>query len=384
MNLFLPTILYSLAAAVSPEADQAPTARTSGEHSEAMMQVALDKRESVDNRDRALAALAAADFAQATRVAQRLSDETNRLIRVRAAWILADADQAAGSEILRAMARERTGESVIAIQLLGRLRDKGSHAMLADLLNRELESPAAPGAASRISALTRALGEYANKEDAMLLARSVSKRRGTGDWVMVEAAGRAGGSEAIPILQEIFARSRGWTAMAAGLGLGRSGDANGLRYVRDRLADSSGDGNDNASRMTSATRDDPYGPKAGDFIRKHLGVPADAIFVPDLMHVVSGPQFSWVAKAQAWQALSRIDAGANRRAILELASTQVRFTGAVRLLVVHDEPKARTALAQLNASSDPTQEILAEELRRALSTTPRERRRWRETEGYSM
>lgn len=385
MTPTLSLLLPFLAGMVLTGGDQVPKLRQREERTEALSRVALNSQEDLGNRDRALSALAAGDFKQATEIARRLVNEPSRMLRVRAAWILADGDEPEGHEVLRMMARERTGESVIAIQMLGRLKDPGSQALLSRLLRDELAAPHAPEAAGRISALTRALGDYADKRDAVLLTEAVKNRYSSGDWVMVEAAGRAGGLEAVPTLHDIFAKARGWTAMAAGLGLGRSGSPKGLKYVRERLADYSGDpSNPNYARMTNAASDDPYGPKAADFIRKHLGTPADQVFVHDLLQITTKPEFSWAAKAQAWQALSRINPPRERKVILDLAARNLMYTGAVRLLVLHEEPQAHARLVQMERSTDPSERALSEELRRALATSPRERRRWREVEGYPL
>ncbi|HEU5249264.1 MAG TPA: hypothetical protein VFW15_04690, partial [Thermoanaerobaculia bacterium] len=175
------------------------------------------------------------------------------------------------------------------------------------------------------------------------------------------------------------------TQMAAGLGLARSGSAKGLKYVRDRLADTSGDPNNpNETRTTNAEKDNPYGPKATDFILDHLGVSADEIFVPDLIRIASSPEYSWVRKAQAWRALSRLNPVADRQKILALAWKNLTDSSAVKLIVLNEESRVATVSRQLDSSSDGKEKATARELRRALATTSRERRRWREIHGYTF
>lgn len=136
-----------------------------------MASQATDKGLSAADRDIALSALERLDFGAAVSIAPALVDEEDRILRARAAWILAQADKDSGRHVLRAMAAGMTDESVLAIEALGRLRDAGSHVLLRSLLQQEMsrERPAA----GRVAALTQALGDYVDKSDAALLAMAV-------------------------------------------------------------------------------------------------------------------------------------------------------------------------------------------------------------------
>jgi HEAT repeat protein len=355
-----------------------------------LVRIVTNPQSGSNERNMALSALAASDFEKATEIAPSLLAEGDRSLRARAAWILADGGRQSGLDVLRAMAGERTEESVIAISMLGRLRDPGSHELLVGLLEQELASPNqqgsfpdVPASDSIIAALSGALADYGDKRDTALLIRTIPGKVGSGHWVMIEQLGRAGGKEAIPVLENAFDHAPGWTRMASGLGLARCGSAKGLKYIRERLADTSGDRDKpNESRTTNAQTDSPYGPKATDFILTHLGVPADEVLVPELLRILSSPEYSGVHRAQAWGALSRMNPARERETILELAWKNLTDTSAVRLVVFNDDVRARTVAAQLESSKDGKERAAGRALRRALAETPRERRRWREFHGY--
>jgi hypothetical protein len=217
-----------------------------------------------------------------------------------------------------------------------------------------------------------------------LLVRTVPDRVAGGSFVTVERIGRAGGREAIPVLERIFDTAPGWTVMTAGLGLARCGSLKGLEYVRERLVDTTDLQNSNEGRQLNAETDDPHGPKARDFILRLLGSSADVVFVPDLLRIVSAPEYPWVAQARAWEALSRINPVRERQKLLDLAWKNLNQTGAIRLVVLNDEARARSIAPGLPNSRDRIERVGAYDLKRALLTSPRERRRWRETHGYTF
>jgi HEAT repeat protein len=390
MSLLAASIYLAIALASS-----APTAqfwKSGEERSAELVRIITNAQSGSDERNVALSSLAASDFNKAMEIAPSLLAEGNRELRARAAWVLADGGQQSGIDVLKAMTRERTAESVIAIEALGRLRDPGSHELLVSLLEQELASPrrggslfGAPGSDSWTAALSGALADYGDKRDTALLVRTLPDRVGPGSYVRVEDVGRTGGKEAIPVLERIFDTSAGWTVMAAGLALARCGSPRGTKYVRERLADTSGDPEKpNESRMTNAETDNPHGPKGTDFILTNLGVSADEIFVPELVQIVSAPERSWAHKAQAWQALSRMNPVTKRQEILELAWKNLIQAGAIKLIVLNDEARARRVAPGLPNSTDRTERAAAYELKRALFTSPRERRRWREIHGYTF
>ena len=391
MTPFTASIWLTTAVAIAqPSASRVWQIRS--DRSAQLVQTAANRDLDSSARNSALSLLAATEFDKALEIAPSLLGEGDQILRARAAWILADGGRQAGLDVLRALARERTGESVIAMEMLGRLRDPESHELLVSLLEQELASPkkqgsfpAVPGSDSIISALSCALADYCDKRDAGLLARTIPEKVGAGHWVMVEGLGRGGGSEAIPVLERVFDNSLGWTAMAAGLGLARCGSVKGLSYVRGRLRDFSGDpSKPTESRLTNADTDSPTGPKGTDFVLTHLGAPADEILVPELLDLVTSKESSWVLKAQAWRALSRVNPTRDRPRLVELAWKNLMDSSAVKLIVLDDEAHARTVVPQLESSADRKEKAAAHELRRALTTTPRERRRWRETHGYSF
>ena len=169
--------------------------------------------------------------------------------------------------------------------------------------------------------------------------------------------------------------------MAAGLGLARCGSAKGVEYVKGRLTD---------ARMaqppegmpSDADKDDSRGPRAGTFLLEHMGAAADRALVPAILTVASEPRFSDGAKALAWLALLRIDAGPTGVDVLALAWKNLQYEGAARFVVLHDEEQARTAIDMktLHTKPDGTEHPIA----RALSASARERRRWREIRAYSF
>jgi len=382
-------ILFALIAKVlSPDsqgrAQSAPA--TSGEdRSSELARVITDPRTSSEDRDSALSALAMVDFEKAVRLAPSLVDEQDPVFRVRAAWILAEGGHDKGKEVLRTVAGSKTEESAMAVEALGRLRDPGSRELLRELLTQELAVSGKPGVSSAVLALVQALGDYADGRDAALLARAAKNRWTPGDWVMVDSVGRTAGPDAVPVLEEIFERGKGWTVMAAGLGLARCGSAKGAQYVRDRLGDARHDpAQPNQSRFTDSDTDDPQGPKATDFILTRLGVPADEMFVPELMRIVSSSLYSSTAKAQAWTALARINPVRDRKTILSAAWNDLLSTGAIRLVVQNDEPRAQAFVRQNERSDEPLQRAKANELRRALLAPSMVRRQWREIHGYSF
>jgi hypothetical protein len=167
--------------------------------------------------------------------------------------------------------------------------------------------------------------------------------------------------------------------------LARCASPRGLKYVRERLADTSGyPEKSNESRERNAQTDNPHGPKATDFILDHLGSSADDVFVPDLLRIVSAPEYPEVLKAKAWSALSRMNPARERQKILELAWKNLNQRGAIRLVVLNDESRARSIAPGLPNSRDRIERVGAYDLKRALLTSPRERRRWRENHGYTF
>lgn len=134
---------------------------------------ATDTRNSSDERGAALAALDEADSAQAIRIARSLLADKDALIRLRAAWILGDGGFDTGLVDLRRMSQSNSEESNLAIIALGRLHDSGSHELLRSLLKEQIAASIPKPATSRMSALTKALGDYGDKGDAGLVAQAV-------------------------------------------------------------------------------------------------------------------------------------------------------------------------------------------------------------------
>lgn len=346
-----------------------------------------DRKLSADERGTALAELEVVDPARAIEIAPLVLGDDDPLLRVRAAWILAESGSDAGIAVLRAMASETSEESVIAITTLGRLRDVGSHTLLRTLLEQELGADGGPVNVSRISALTKALGDYTDKADAALVARAVALTFSPADWPMVNDLGKTGGREAIPLLEDIFLRTgKSSTVVAAGLGLARCGSERGVNYVLGRIAaapDSHANGT--TAGPSTAAPHEAFTARATDFIFDLLGVPADEVFVPTLIGIVSAPESPSRLKAQAWGALLRINSSKHRKETLELAWKNTTFQSAVRLIALNDEPRARRIIAE--SQSRATTAGLAIDvtaLKQALAAPRRERRQWRETHGYTF
>ncbi len=332
-------------------------------------------------RDTALSALERVDSAKAVELAPALLVERDESLRFRAAWLLAENGKQTGVQVLRQMLMDKNSGLTLAADALGRLRDAGSHGLLRDLLQAELGQTDRLKGRPRVSALVSGLADYGDPKDASLLSRAVTEYLDHGGVWDAEELGRTGGAEAVPVLEEIFQRrGKGWAVMSAGLALARCGSARGKDYVADRLADP------RCCRAPLGTpedgiKDDPFGPKATSFILDHLGVPADEIFVPILIRVVSSAEFSDTAKAQSWVALSKIDSVKYRPQLLELAWKNVGYDGAARLIVLNDEVRVQ-ALRQSKQSKSSMQ--TSQSLETALAASPRERRRWRETRAYAF
>jgi HEAT repeat protein len=354
--------------------------------SAALVQRVGDRKLSADERGTALAELEVVDPARAVEVAPLVLADDDPLLRARAAWILAEAGSDAGIAVLRAMASEKSEESVIAITTLGRLRDAGSHALLRTLLEQELGADGRPKV-SRISALTKSLGDYTDKTDAALLARAVALTFSPADWPMVNDLGKTGGRDAIPLLEEIFLRTgKSSTVVAAGLGLARCGSERGVNYVLGRIAGApDSQANGTVARPSTAAPHEAFTARATDFIFDLLGLPADEVFVPTLIRIVSAPESPNRSKAQAWGALLRINSAKYRAETLELAWKNTTFQSAVRLIALNDEPGARRIIADSQSrmtAAGPAIDVAA--LKQALAATRRERRQWRETHGYTF
>jgi hypothetical protein len=334
-------------------------------------------------RDRALQALMRLFPEAAELAAPGLLADPAEIVRFRAAWILADAGREEGLKVLRAMASDEQLELTLPVEALGRTKDPGSHVLLRELLAGALRAADSPHARSRIAALAAGLAEFADAKDAALLAETLrSSREPMPPWPLIEQLGRAGGSEAVVALEEIFDRAgAGWAGMAGGLGLARCGRGKGLDYAKDRLSDNRMAQSPDAM-PADAEKDDPRGPRAGVFLLDHMGVPADEPLVPALLKIASDPGFSDGAKSRAWLALFRVDAAQRRAEVLELAWKNLQYDGAARFVVVHDEEQARTSIDMktLHQKPDGTEPPIG----RALSASARERRRWREIQAYSF
>jgi hypothetical protein len=334
----------------------------------------------VAERDSALAELERTDFSLALRLAPSLLKTEDSLMRLRASWILASGGQATGAKLLETAASARSDDSVVAIEMLGRLKDSTSHIFLRELLEKELEAPRDGSTRSRTFQLIQSLGDYQDKADASLLLKAVGSS--STNWLDAQALGMTGAAEAVPALDRIFTQTgKGWAVMAAGLGLARCGSQKGLVYVRRRLADTAADPTKpNDSYPTDADKDDPNGPKATDFIVTHLGVAADEVFVPDLLQVVSRSGSPDKARASAWAALLRINPTGYRAALLDLAWKNTSFEGAAKIIVLDDETTAQAFVA--GSPADETYDHLL--MRQLLGTDDRQRLRWRELHGYSF
>ena len=345
-----------------------------------LVQRVTDPAIPIDERDAALSDLEHQDFAKALEIAPTLLNTDVSPLRIRAAWIVASGGGPSGVQVLLQTAAERTEESVIAMSMLGRLKDPTGHPLLQTLLEKELDQPADQLRRERVPALIESLGDYADKRDAALLARAVDS--GPVDWVDADALGRTGGPDAVPALDRIFQTGRGSTGIAAGLGLARCGSEKGISFVRARFADRSADpSKPNDIHPTNADTDDPTGPKASSFILSLLGVPADEVFVPDLLRIVSAPEYSESARAQAGYALLRIDPKTHRKELLELAWKSLIYEWAARYIVLHDEDRARKFVEGVKPERATYEQST---LVTALGVSPGRRRLWREIHGYSF
>ena len=282
------------------------------------------------------------------------------------------------------MAADRSSALTLPIIAIGRLRDARSHEFLRTLLRTELAEGDHKKTRPRISALINGLSDYADPTDASLLAQAVGRDLDSAGVWEAEEVGETGSPDAIPLLQEVFARrGHGWAVMGAGLGLARCGSAIGTEYVRERLADIHGAQYPDGEPANGVT-DDPNGPRATSYILEHLGVSADEPFVPTLLDIASSALYSDHARTLAWNALLRIHSSKYRPQAIEAAWTNLTFDGAVRLLALDDPSGAekRLSAAERDKASFRTQGLA--ELRRALAATDREKRRWRETRGYGF
>jgi hypothetical protein len=345
-------------------------------NSEALALRATDRHIGAAERDGAFNALAELDFEKAVAIAPLLLEADDAILRARAAWVLADAGQEAGKQVLRAMATERTEESTLAMRSLARIKDGPSHEVLRGLLDSELKREAPdPG---RVGALVESLADYGRSSDAQLLARAVELQGGSTSWVLLDALGRTGGPEAVPILQTAFQRSKGWASVSAGLGMARCGSPVGKSYVSARLADPAILALESTASNSRTTAID--GPEATAFILDRLGAPADEIFLPDLLKIIKEPRASSRAKNRAWRSVLRMNPATERSKLVELAWSDLHSDAAVRYLVLNDEMKVRDTLAR--EGNLPAYERLA--LTQALAANPRQRRRWRELQGYAL
>jgi hypothetical protein len=335
-------------------------------------------------RDRSLTALARLDPDAAQQAAAALLKDSAAAVRFRAAWILADAGRPAGLEALRLMAAEDESDAALPAQALGRARDAGSHELLRALLARALARGDPRGTRARVAALTASVSEFADPKDAPLLAQAVKSA-----WdeapasAAVEQLGRTGGAEAaaVAVLEEVFDRGKGWSVMAAGLGLARCGAARGRAYVVDRLADRRLAQSPDAA-PSDEQGDDPRGPRAGAFLLEHLGVLADEPLIPAVLQIASDLGYADAARDLAWHALLRIDPPGRRAEILELAWKNLRYEGAARFVVVHDEEQARSTVDMKTNRPKPDGRLSP--IERALLASAQERRRWREGRRYDF
>ena len=150
--------------------------------------------------------------------------------------------------------------------------------------------------------------------------------------------------------------------------------------MRARFCDRGGDPNNrNEVCPTGADKDDPTGPKASCFILGRLGVLADEVFVPDLLRIVSAPEYPERARTLAGYALLRIDSTTRRKELLELAWKSLIYEWAARYVVLHDEDRAHKFLDGVKPERATYEQST---LQHALWASPRERRMWREIQGY--
>lgn len=325
-----------------------------------------DGKAPLAQRERAFAAFARLYPEDALLLAPSLLGDPALTIRFRAAWILADQGREDGLRALRSMAADPESSFVPPIEALGRVKDTGSHELLRELLAKALQAGEPPQNRARLAALAGGLSEYADPKDEPLLANAVRLSSDPSpSWPMVEALGVSGAPEAIPLLEEIFDRGKGLTVVAAGLGLARCGTPKGRDYVKDRLSDP------RTVPLPEAT-----------FLLEHICVSADEPLVPVLLKIASEPGFGDDAKVLAWLALFRVDSPRQYREVLTLAWRSLRFDGAARFVVVHDEEQARSA-PDLK-TNHPKADGNLSPIIRALSASARERRRWRESRAYSF
>jgi hypothetical protein len=335
-------------------------------------------------RARLFQSLERMDFARAMKVAPLLLGAADGFVRVRAAWVLAAGGDEIGVQVLRTIAAGRTDANVGAISALGRLRDPGSHDLLRRLLETELDSGNRLRSAGLISALTGALGDYVDPSDAALLVRVIEGKYGSGSWTLVSDVGKTGGAAAVPVLEDIFHKGKGWTTMAAGLGAARCGSAEGLEYVRRWLSAPPELADRRENFLSNAQTDDPHGAKAMNFILDALGVPADGVFLPELLTLASRTDDSR-AKTGAWRALLRLNPMSRRKEILELAWENAGFVDyACKLIVLNDEAAAREFVRLHAATEDRETRRKASNLAQWLRRSTRERMDWQIVHGYGF
>lgn len=353
------------------------------DRTEGLVKQIKDKRVPASERDSALSSLEGHSFERAVELSATLLNDADALVRLRAAWILADSGDLTGLEVIKGVATERTEYSVIAMKMLGRLRS--SHDLLRNLLEKELGMTGRTDRAPFISALTASIADFMDPNDAELLARAASGKYDGAQWGAVEYVGMTGGRDGVAVAEDIFEKGKGWTAMSAGLAAARCGSEKGIEYVRERLADTSGDPEKpNQSFQTDARTDDPHGPKATDFILSRMGVPADEIFVPDLLGIIRSPEYDFREKGHAWTALLKINPPKYRVELMKLAWENLQLASAVKLIVLNDESGARAFVQEFEHSEDPKKRGRALEFEMALSHSLRERRVWRQVHGYTF
>jgi hypothetical protein len=164
------------------------------------------------------------------------------------------------------------------------------------------------------------------------------------------------------------------TKLMAALALARCGSELGRDFVRSRLGE---------LRVTSGSNDErKYA--AGELILQHMGTPGDEVFAPILL-ILTRDAGADRAKALAWDALLRINPVSQRQTVLEAAWLNTAYQAAVRLIALNDEATARQVLAQVEAGAKPTRNISdARLMRRTLDASDRDKRHWREIEGYAF
>lgn len=148
-----------------------------------------DGQSTPDERGAALSFLEQTDTAAALEVSSRLLNDSDGLVRMRAAWILASAGREPGLSALRRIAVGQSEEMNLAAMALGRLRDLPAHDLLATLLASMLAGPSPRADSARISSLMSALAGYGRKDDGVLLAQAIEKVDGLGNSAMVRSLG---------------------------------------------------------------------------------------------------------------------------------------------------------------------------------------------------